>query len=39
VIEPSAVDAILGRDYPIILGAVLSMAGVVLRVNLVVDVL
>ncbi len=35
----AAVDAIFGRDYPIIQGAVLLMAGVVLVVNLVVDLL
>lgn len=35
----AVVDATFGRDYPIIQGAVLLMAGVVLIVNLVVDLL
>jgi peptide/nickel transport system permease protein len=35
----AAVDAIFGRDYPVIQGAVLLMAAVVLVVNLIVDLL
>lgn len=35
----AVVDAIFGRDYPVLQGAVLLMAGVVLVVNLIVDLL